>query len=435
MKKIYILILLVILFSSGVRAQDYSTLHATRDTPQANLLNPAYLPESSFLTIPALGNSAFRVTNSFSLDAVIDDRVLDVSEIPDGSELNLGFNLNFINFGIYIDDKSMITFSSGIKTNIDFMYPTGAFDLIVDDEIQELDSFDVDFKSSATVWGEVAVGYTRAINNNWSVGAKLKYLVGVIGGTSNNTKFKIDKTIHDYTIQGDVDVLIGGYDTSTEDMNPEDLASNAGLATDLGVYYRSDDNRYSIGLSVLDLGYINWNSGSHIVSKYPDKVYRVNDFEFIDHIINNNGLSSLTDKIYDDMLDAIEMDTLNVSFSRMLPTTINLEGSYRIDPLGQHIITGSFLSRIYAGQGYDYCLTAGYSYSPKGKKIRFMGSLANRKHDPLSIGLGLMCASDGFQFYVMSDVSVGTLLNVGTQRGLGLGIGMNILLGRRRLSE
>lgn len=432
MRKNYILILLSIITVLSVNAQDYSTLHMVRDTPQANILNPGYLPQSSFLTIPVLGDAGFRVMNSFSIYDIVDNRTLDLSEIPDASELNIDFNLNLINFGIYLNDKSMLTFSTSLKTNIDFMYPTGAFDLIVDNPIGRIDSFDVDFKTATTIWGEVAVGYTRAIDNNWSVGVKLKYLVGMFGGTTNNTKFKIDKTATSYSISGDVDIQIGGYDTEKKEILPEDLLNNRGWAVDFGAYYKADDNRYSIGLSVLDLGYINWTEGSHILSKDPSLSYNFNGFGDIEEVLNGGDLTIFSDQIYSDMMEALEIDTVKMSFVRALPTTIHLSGNYSLDPSGQHTLSGSFLNRIYGSSAYDYSLTAGYSYSSKSKRFRLMSSLTNRKHDPLSLGLGMMCSSSGFQFYLMGDMSIARLVNIGKQRSIGLNIGMNILLGRRR---
>lgn len=422
----YIYILIVILFASGAKAQDYNIMHVPRDTPQANLLNPAYLPESSFLTIPVLGATAFRVTNSFSLYDIIDNRTLHLPKVPDGSELNLGFNLNFVNIGLYIDDETMITFSAGIKTNIDFMYPTGSFDLIVDNPNGNVDSFDVNFKNTTTLWGEIAVGYTRALNNNWSVGVKLKYLMGAIGGTTSNSEFKVNRTISAYTVQGDIDIRIGGYDTNRNIVATEEMISNVGWATDLGVYYKSDDNRYRGGVSILDLGYIKWDNGAHIVSRNPNQTYVFSGFG---NVSNGGNLTSFSNSVYANIIDVIEVDTMKMSFRKMLPTTIHLGGSYNIDPVGQHIVTATLINRIYGSSGHDYSLEIGYAYSPKSKRYRLMSSLTNRKYEPLSIGLGIMRTSESFQLYIMSDASINSIFDFGDQRGIGLNIGMNVLLG------
>ena len=59
-----------------------------------------------------------------------------------------------------------------------------------------------------------------------------------------------------------------------------------------------------------------------------------------------------------------------------------------------------------------------------------MGSLINRKYDPISLGLGILGESKGFQFYMMSESSLMGIANLANMRNFGFRLGMNILIGK-----
>ena len=431
MRNIYIIITLALFSVCSLKAQDYSTILTAGDTPQANMLNPGYMPNTSFVGVPLFGNLALKVTNSFSLNDVVKNKKILLSNIPDDSHINVGFNLDVINFGVKFKEKNLITFSTSAKANGDIMYPTGIFNFIQDNSINKTDSYDVNFRSAAVAWGEVALGYTRVIDDNWSVGGKIKHLVGIVGGNSNKTNLQMEKTaIDSYTIKGDVNILLGGYDAISGDIATDDIMNNRGWAFDLGVYYKSNDNRWSAGLSVQDIGYIKWNSGSQIISSNPSKSYTFSGFEDLETVLDGGDLTSAMDDMVDSMMTVLELDTINVRFKKMVPTTIHIGGKYDIDPKGRHTVSGNFLAKISNGSLYDYSTTVGYTYSSKSKNFRFMGSLINRKYDPISLGLGILGESKGFQFYMMSESSLMGIANLANMRNFGFRLGMNILIGK-----
>ena len=433
MKKLYIIIALSVMSVLTLKAQDYSTILTAGDSPQANMLNPGYMTNSSFVGIPLFSNLAFKVTNSFSLNDIVKNKKIILSNIPDDSHVNLGLNLDVINFGVKFKEKNLITVSTSVKADVDIMYPTGIFNFIQDNSITQSNSYDVNFKSAATVWGEVALGYTRVIDDNWSVGGKVKHLVGVVGGSSNKTNLQIDKTsIDSYTIKSDIDVLIGGYDINGGDFYYDDIINNRGWAFDIGVHYKSNDNRWSAGFSVLDIGYIKWNTGSQIKSVDSNKSYVFSGFEDLETVLDGGDMTSAVDDLIDSITTVLEFDTTSVKFNKMVPTTIHLGGRYDIDENGRHSVSGNFLAKISNGSLYDYSTTVGYTYSSKSKNFRFMGSLINRKYDPISLGLGILGESNGFQFYMMSETSMAGLVNLANTQNFGFRLGLNILIGKNK---
>ena len=433
MKKIYIIIALILFSVLTLKAQDYSTMITAGDTPQANMLNPGYLPKSSFIGVPLLGNMAFKITNSFSLSDVVHNKTIKLSNIPDDSHVNMGLNLDVISFGIKFREKNMITFSNSVKVDMDIMYPTGIFDFMQNNPIGATNSYDVNFKSNITAWNETAIGYTRQIDDNWSAGVKVKYLIGLVGGNSNSTNLQVDKTaIDSYTVKGDVDILVGGYDIINQEMDVDDMMHNRGWGFDFGAHYQADDNRWSAGVSVLDLGYIKWSNATQIKSVDPTKSYTFTGLDDLESVLDGGDLTTAMDDVIDSMLNVLELDTICADYKKATPTTIHIGGRYDIDQKGRHSVSGNFLAKISNSSLYDYSVTAGYTYSSRSKNFKLMGSLINRKYDPISLGLGIMGCSRGFQFYMMTETSMSGFGGIDRMQNMGLRLGMNILIGKYR---
>lgn len=416
---------------SSVKAQDYSSQLTLGDISQMNMLNPGYMPTSPFLNlpIPVLGNTNIQISNSFSLaDIVVDNRVM-LNRIPNNASFRFAVDMDFLNFGFKVAPLDFVTVSVGARTTGSIIYPVGAFDLIQNNSLDRTDPFDIRTNSSASSFVEYVVGYTRTIDKNWSVGTKVKYLSGMASAHTNKSNFKVDKSIDSYTIKGDVDMYIGGYDINSEALN---VTSNGGMAVDLGVYYISYDKRWSASASVLDMGYINWKDGSRIKSVDPNQAYLFDGLGSLDDLLDG-GSSSILGKITDELLDAVALDTTSYSFKESMPVTIHLGGSYAVDRAGQHTVTGNYLQYIKSNTINDYSLTAGYTYASKNKRFRAITSLIRRRSTPFSIGFGLVASSQKFQFFIMNEINVKGHFAVDRLAGVNFRMGMNILLGQKSI--
>ena len=125
-------------------------------------------------------------------------------------------------------------------------------------------------------WNEIAMGYTRPINEKWTVGGRLKYLTGVayadfssqkltakIGPDGNS--FDIDSKIRTASLNPISDTAYNNQDlTKYKNDNLSSLilsglGKNNGLALDAGVNYEIQE-----GLNVFagfnDLGFISWKN-------------------------------------------------------------------------------------------------------------------------------------------------------------------------------
>lgn len=430
MKRIYIFILLMVATLNGWSQQEKSMLLVAGDTPQLNELNPSYMPRASYISVPLVGGLAVGLTNSFSYNRAISDGVINLDKITDNSQFQMGANIDIIDFGVRFKERHMVNFAVRARNYTSIGYPTAIFDYVSDNPIDEQAQYDTSLSNMVIGWGEVAAGYTIQINNNWSFGFKAKYLMGMGMVNTGSSHITIDKSINSSEINGDVDIYLGGYDAASDSYGSPGL-DNSGFATDLGVTYQSNDRRWSVGLSILDLGYIHWSgANSSAIRRVDSASHTFDGLGDLEETLNSGDLSDVLNDTYDEILASMNMDTVSVSFNKMLPTTIHLGATY--DLTSKHTLSGNFLNYFYVGQPYNYSMTVGYTYYSFSGRFRAMASLTNRRYDPISLGAGVMSCTQGFQFYIMSDMSLCGIAGMKNLRSVGLRLGMNIFFGQER---
>lgn len=424
---------------SVVTAQDYSTVLTLGDSPLANVINPAYIPKSSYLNlpIPVLGNISVNVNNPFALNTIVQDNVVQLDQIDKNAQTNIGLGLDILNLGIR-KNKGLFTFSVSTNIEADVMYPTGIFDFIQNNPLDRTKPFEIDYQNLINAWAEVAFGYSRIINDNWTVGVKVKYLQGGITVNTNQTDILIEKNFDSYLISGDIDIMVGGYDVEEEEFDTDNIMNNRGFAGDIGVHYTSDDNKWFAGFAITDIGYIKYASATHIVSKNPNEKY------FYEGVVDENGdpinlggadfdLGDLLADSFDDMIDHLDVDKNPVKNVKVwIPTTVHLGGGYNLDDNGRHLVTGNFLGQVHSYTLTDYSVTAGYTYHSKLKNFRLMASATHCKHYPFSVGAGFLVGGDRFHIYAMADSNVQGVWDYANIESFGFRMGAIFWMGAKR---
>ncbi len=406
-----------------------ATLLTAGDTPQRNNLNPAHIYNSSYLAIPIVGGFSLGITNSFSYNDIIDgNKYLHLDAIKDGDGVIIGANIDFVNLGIKIDEKQMATIAVRSRTYGGLQYPVGIFDILQNNPIGVAANYDVQLEGNVMSWGEIAFGYSRKINDNFNVGAKVKYIMGVSALEMGNSHLLLEKASNNsYLISGDVNIRTGNYNATNSDFFG---AHSPGLGVDLGVEYHSDDNRWSIGASILDLGFISWSdkSSSYIVNSDKSQKYLFDGLGDLNEVLDDGDFGKLLEDTYDDILESMQVDTLTQGYTSMLPTTLHIGGDYKVDPAGRHTLSGNYMSYFVADMPYNYSFTAGYTYSNIKDSFRLMGSFTTGYRNPLSMGLGVLAQSKGFQFYLMGE---STLAGMHGINRFAMRMGANVMLGKR----
>ena len=170
------------------------------NVPQSRKYDVGFFPEySGHFGMPGLSNVGYSLNNSgfvindlFQTSAgliggQVDTDIYSFDEIMsfynslrDDNYLNSGLGLDLVNFGFKVK-KNYFSLNATLRQDLQLTYGKGLFDLLVNgnaDYIGESISFD-GFSAEVTAYTELGVGYTRLVNDNLSVGGKLKVLLGL----------------------------------------------------------------------------------------------------------------------------------------------------------------------------------------------------------------------------------------------------------------
>lgn len=434
MKKI-IISLISFLLVFELSAQDHMVV-ALGDTPQRNQLNPGYMPSSSYVSLPLFGSlggnigalnyGSFMINNSTG--NYIDGKKL-IDRVSGDRPVLGTFSNDIINLGIRIDDKNLVTFGVKVKASVGSNIPTEMLRFMYANPIESTRGFNPKLKTGSTAWAEMAFGYTRIINDNWSVGMKVKLLDGLYSLHSKKTEFQIDKSISDYTVKGDVDLYVGNYNLNDESDDFK-FSANMGAAFDFGAMYDSNEG-WRVGFSVTDLGFINWReSNSSRVHSSLNGGSGTYVFEGVGNVIDVGNFGDAYSQVWDDLLYTVGVDTVNQKFRTVTPTVINASGEYAFNNEKAHVVSLNALGRFAYRGRFDYNITAGYRYTIPSSRFSAIGTLSTNTVDPMTLGLGVIGRSRGFQFFLTTDYSLTGWGGIRHARSFSVKYGFNFFFGK-----
>ncbi len=329
--KIYYILILIFLFSiDNITAQDPMGLYYMNTIPQSSHLNPAMQPRAhSYISL-------ISVTENFKSDAAFKNLVQQNGKewvLPyhkDYSFRNLkmatGKSLDFHNnidigllgFGFRLG-SNYFTFDTKVKTNFNLGIPYD-FISVAERGFPNDKTFNLSpLKTNVFGYIETSLGFSREINDNLTVGAKIKPLIGLTAANTKTDNFTLH-TSRDYwevdyngsvSTSGPFDFTItkdevtGDYDAKFEFYEDDEIVDyftsfdNLGFAADFGVDYKIN-HRWSVSASLVDFGYIRWKSNDS---------YNFN-FKYSFDGIEGEGIK----EEFDDELDKI-LDEIKESFS------------------------------------------------------------------------------------------------------------------------
>ena len=190
----YFLVLFLSVFAFSAKAQEVNTLWWVENAPFRHYMNPAAEPLANvYVSLPVIGyTSLWGGNNSVALNNVLFDRhslkgsptALDtysdrrslLKKIHRTAAAGSNGSINLIGFGFRLKEKNYLHFNvtqryeselSASKKMADFVFKgTGA----------DTDLGKVSLK--ADTYTEIALGYSRRLNDKWTVGGKVKLLLG-----------------------------------------------------------------------------------------------------------------------------------------------------------------------------------------------------------------------------------------------------------------
>lgn len=413
------------LFAKVSYSQQDLTLFSCSSIPQSNFTNPIMLPDPKVhFGIPILSSMYFGVGHTgFHLHNILD--VVDtnliinsekmVENLPKRSFINLNSSIDLLSFGLKVGKKHYFNLGITNKMYSRFGYPKNLVDFLnrASQSINDLDA-NINFTKTGlnfTWYNEYILGYAFRFNDRFTFGAHAKYLQGLANIHIKKSDVSIiAETKKDYlTLSADIDAYATMPGSSLDFSNYHSIIDyatqmkNKGLAFDFGASFNLT-HRLSFGASVIDLGYIDWTSGTkRFKSVNPDSKFTFEGANFTDFFFGKDGdTTNLLDRVnnFIDTLSAIfKVDTLYETYRTPLNTYINFHLFYDINKNNR-------LSVLVRNQFYLEALHTSLSlgYTTKIGKILTLGasySISNRKYD--NFGFVLATRFGKTQFYITTD--------------------------------
>ena len=434
--QLYLVALLSLFSISQLTAQDapYGSL-GLRRIYQSTLINPVLVPDSTAVE-NSLSFIPFLPVSPFDFGAKIEMGSLKLSTLTSAIDSNGNLNLNtvingmqnskysdlFINTNISLihayfkvgKKGNHIEISQRLKSTINTnLINKRTFDALMGNNDGSTTSV-VDLTNTRMQmmsWNEIALGYTKVINNKWTVGVKAKYLTGIaysdfksqhlvatIGPDGNN--FNIDSQLRTASLNPISD------NAYNQDLTPyksdnlglliaKGLGKNNGFAMDAGVSYQINKKiRAFAGFN--DLGYITWKNNP---LTYTNKVV-LDNFYPIKH-------NTITDKYEVDLTAFTNSGTVtHSSFTTMLSTHLNAGATYQSKKwwhatalIDAYLVDGgiaypgaTLAGTVNGGRFFEFTLNTGYN-----------------QNRPFRIGTGMSIKGGPFQFHLFSNNIIGLL--------------------------
>lgn len=445
MKKIFSLSCVLLFINTYLFAQQDLIMYNMRYVPQRMYTNPANLnnakvniggPILSSIYLNA-GNSGFKY-NDLVKKRFNDSLYFDVENIVGKLKSNNYFfvstAIDLFSLGIKLSDKSYASINITDKTIFQFRYPKDLIEFawrgnaaLLDKELQF--NLGLDF----THYTEYGFNYTYKINDQLTVGARLKYLNGKENIQSKRTDVTLTTESQHFAITAQSDIIIntsGVADTNAigDSFNPMKYyfgRSNNGFGADLGANYKIND-KFAVSGAINDLGFIRWNA--HIrnyASKNPGAKFTYEGIDLNQFFNDSTSIDAAFEKVADSLASTFAIEETRTSYRTYLSPQIYLAGHYNINDK-------SDVGMLFYGRFFDRRLRPGVSLSYNLRLGRVLGlsaaySIYNRSYT--NVGAGLSFNLGFLQWYIMSDNVAGFIFPQSTKLA-HVHTGINLTIGR-----
>lgn len=473
MKKLVSVVSTILVAASSAFAQMPSTLYFMENNPLINNLNPSFQPnDKMYIGMPALSLISVNAGNSkLTFEDIYVPRTIDgknttvlflhpeaknevrnlIEKMGPRDRVYADYNIQLLSFGMRIKDKSYISFSLNNKMDMNVNIPREILKSALMSEQKGMNdaySFGLN-KLSATMnlYSEAALGYSYSFNDNFQVGAKLKYLYGhaALRTDFKNMDLRISKDEWRFDGEGKIEAAVPGLQIVkdeegkfddvefNDDMSASDFAksSGTGVAMDLGITYQAFDC-LKLSASILDLGFIHWKNNVQSLRKSGDFVY-----DGISYDIHQRDTADIWAP-YEDMLDNMYVIDDSESFNTMLTAKalFGLEYCFMRNKMSVGALSKTYFLRGTAAE--DMMLA--YNYRPNrivSASVSY--TLTNAEFSNLGLGLNFNFGPVNW-FLAMDQIPLryakGDGIMVPTRtRGANFAMGLNFLIRDKEREE
>ena len=453
----YILTITALTCLINAQAQQVNTLYFLENAPMRHTINPAFQPISKgFVNISPLGwmsvgagNTSLTMSDLFYLDPQTGHTITPLHPNGDKQALLKSLNnmtlingdatLGVVNMGFRIKEKGYFTIGLNQHIEIGATLPRAIPQIVLGGFMTNLEgtnSFNLSrLGAAATIYTELAFGYSHQINEQWTVGGKLKVLVGQANIGINAKNLTLDANIEQWNMKGNLELSASGLFNlpqlaSMEDeplmdvidelttnnspiidySNPAKLIMGGGFgaAIDLGFTYKPNQH-VQISAALNDIGFIHWGGANKYTCTMDTTFVGVGEFEYSDPAFHDQEGNFSTQLLLDSTLsnmqglaNAIRMGHSGNAYNKMISAKLNLgiDANFLNNKLTVGLLSAT---RLYNARLYEE-ITIGVGYKPfNWLNIAASYSLMNNgKFSNIGAGLSIM-PKDGINMTLALD--------------------------------
>ena len=375
MKKSVILPFVALAIGIGARAQ--------------NIANPAENAslESGFVRVGEIqsisrnnvGASSFLFPSGEKMVTGLHSSISE-NEFLDGlkavNSLYSQIDYNLVSYGWKGDTRGFHTLEIGARVNYGLSVPKEIFQILKTGTAQSPYNLS-SLRAFGNVYGEIAYGYSLPLGDNFSVGGRVKLLVGLNSADVITRRLNLTTTEEQYIIDLDADIDLTNRDkkVGVDDEGYLDYSSfsgkgklgvptGGGLAMDLGLVWKPFDG-FTLSASVLDIGGILWYYGNAGTSSGSYTFEGLKDLSTDE--MEEDKIMAKINEVGQEILAVVKPKAVDgrVKF-KALPLNANLKAGYDM-PFWKNLSADA--SVLYTG--YNFC--APYWEARGGMSLNFPG--------------------------------------------------------------
>lgn len=466
------------------KAQEVNTLFFLENAPMRHIVNPAFQPVSDgYVNFTPLGYmSLWGGNNSLTMRDLIytynnqtitalhpegGDRAALLNTFRKATMWNTDLTLDLVSFGFRIKDFGYVHFNVMEKIDAGVAMPQDLFRFMLGGGMTNLTGLNhyslKQFGIQAQAYTEIAGGYSHKINDEWTVGGKLKILIGQAYVGYRNGDMNIDASPDAWRIYGDGAVTIAGPMRLSElpnrlsynDFQGKDMKlfsdswqeylkpSGGGLAVDLGATYKPHP-QVQISLALNDLGFIYWSKGRKYNATIDTTFVGAGEFKYENYVYDGkfqgDSLWSDVKSHLEDFAKGIKTDEYVDGFARMVNMKLNIgvDANFLNNLLGvgifsrTHLHNGRLYEELTLGGAVRPCnwfnFALSYSLVNNGKFSNIGAGISIMPYD----GINMTIAMDYIPTSYVPLEKGGKIAVPYKTKGVNLALGFSIVWGTNK---
>ena len=351
--RISVFLIALLAMVSHARAQQVNTLYFLENAPMRHTINPAFQPVSKFyLTFPVIGYTSLWVgNNSLSMSDIIfkDANGQTITalhpnaqgqlwdKLPNTIDINTDLRIELFSLGWRIREKGYAHLNISERLTVGAGIPKSLFGPLLQ---QESSTWSLNsLNASVALYTDIALGYSHRINEQWTVGGRLKFLLGHTYLSGGFDKLQFDATTDNSTLTGTGSLRQAGIAQAIIQQQELDIYSISSIlnylipagfggAIDLGMTYKPIKN-LQITAAITDMGMIRWKKASISTLSIDTTFAGFGDFVYEDYVHNGEfQMDSLSTDILNNLKQygsALHANhTENTAFNQMLYANLNI---------------------------------------------------------------------------------------------------------------